>query len=225
MKTNSIYLRCVAAAVAVLAGVSLTANAADEVIPRIAIVDVPLPDAIRNLARQAEFNFIFDPRVPGSEFGPGRFALKPSVTIRLTNASAQTALDALLKEPKLVMVTNPATSVARIALANQSVKPVPASQVGTNSSKEIPLMVMDSVSLTEALAALAREAGLTVALDPKLSVPAFNAQGTVSFRWERITARQALAALFDNYDLVMIEDAVTSAARIVPKTGGEEKRP
>ena len=99
MKTSSIYVRCLVALVtAVVVATTTIANPGDEVIPRIAIVDVPLPDAIRNLARQTELNFIFDPRVPGSEFGPGRFAPKPSVTIRLTNASAQTALDALLKE-------------------------------------------------------------------------------------------------------------------------------
>jgi len=50
-------------------------------------------------------------------------------------------------------------------------------------------------------------------------------QGTVSFRWERITARQALAALLDNYDLVMIGDRVTSAARITQKSDPERNQP
>jgi len=94
------------------------------------------------------------------------------------------------------------------------VKPVPTSQVGTNASSVIPLLVMDSVFLTEAVTKLASAASLAVSLDPKLSATAFDAQGTVSFRWKRITVRQALAALLDNYDLVMVEDPATSTARI-----------
>jgi hypothetical protein len=214
MKTNSIYVRCVAAAVAVLVGVSLTANAADEVIPRIQFENVPLGDAIRNLARQSGFNYILDPRVPGSEFGPGRSAPNPPVSGSWTNVSAPAALNALLKEHKLVMVTNPATSVARIAPANQNVKPVSASQVGTNAGKVIPVMVMDSIPLTDTLTTLGTEAGLKISLDPALPAPGSAAQGMVSIRWERITARQALAALLDNYNLVMTEDTATSTAKV-----------
>jgi hypothetical protein len=223
MKTNSIYVRCIAAAVAVLAGVSLTANAADEVIPRIQFENVPLADAIKNLARQAGFNYVLDPRVPGSDFGPGRTAPNPPVSGSWANVTAQAALNALLKEHKLMMVTNPATSVARIAPANQNVKPVSASQVGTNASKVIPLMVMDFIPLTDTLTTLGTEAGLRITSDPALSAPGSAAQGMVSIRWERITARQALAALLDNYDLVMTEDAETSSARITPKSAPEKK--
>jgi hypothetical protein len=139
--------------------------------------------------------------------------------------TAQAALSALLKEHSLTMVTNPATTVTRIAPANLSVKPVPTSQVGTNTGSVIPLLVMDSVSLTEAVTKLASAASLAVSLDPELSATALDAQGTVSFRWERITGRQALAALLDNYDLVMIEDPATSAARITQKSDPERKQP
>src|SRR5688572_9561772 len=121
MKTNSIYVRSVAAVVAVLASVALSANAAEEVLPRIMFDNVPLADAIRNLARQGGFNYILDPRLPGSDFAPGRTAPNPPVSGSWTNVSAPAALNALLKEHKLVMVTNPATSVARIAPANQNV--------------------------------------------------------------------------------------------------------
>ena len=62
-------------------------------------------------------------------------------------------------------------------------------------------------------------------LDPELSATDFDKQGSVSFRWERITARQALAALLDNYDLVMIEDCATSAARITRKSDPERNQP
>src|SRR5207237_9940230 len=100
--------------------------------------------------------------------------------------------------------------------------PEPTSHVGTNASDIIPLLVMDSVSLIEAVTKLASAASLAISLDPELSATDFDTQGTVSFRWERITARQALAALLDNYDLVMIEDPATSGARISQKLSAIE---
>src|SRR5204863_9063857 len=97
-----------------------------------------------------------------SGFGPGRYVPKLVVTANWTNVTAQAALSALLKEHSLTMVPNPATTVMRIAPANLSVKPVPASHVGTNSASLIPLLVLDSVLLTDALSQLARAAGLAV---------------------------------------------------------------
>src|SRR5216117_2097856 len=225
MKPISIYTKRAVAQAAVLFSAACIVSAADDAIPLIRMVDVPLADAIKTLARQSNLNYILDPHVPSSDFGPGRLAPKLSVTASWTNVTAQAALTALLKEHSLTMVTNPATTVTRIAPANMSVKPAPTSQVGTNTSSIIPVLVMDSVSFTEAVTQLARSASLAVSLDPKLSATDFDAQGAVSFRWERITARQALAALLDNYDLVMIEDPATSAARITQKSDPEKKPP
>ena len=225
MKPISVDTKRAVALAAVLFSAACIVSAADNVIPLIRMVDVPLADAIKTLARQSNLNYILDPHVPGCDFGPGRSAPKISVTASWTNVTAQEALSALLKEHSLTMVTNPATTVTRIAPANLSVKPVPTSQVGTNTSSVIPLLVMESVFLSQAVTQLARSASLAVSLDPKLSATEFDAQGTVSFRWERITARQALAALLDNYDLVMIEDPATSAARITQKSDPERKQP
>jgi hypothetical protein len=225
MKTIILYARrAVACAAVVYAAFALPA--AENTIPRIELNNVPLADAIRNLARQLSLNFVLDPHVPGSDFGPGRLAPKPSVTARWTNVTAQTALSALLKEHKLTMVANPATTVIRIAPVALGVLPVPTSQVGTNTGSIIPLMVMDSVPLTEAVTKLAGAAGLSVSFDAKVSTAALDGQGTVSFRWERLTARQALAALLDNYGLFMSEEPATSIARISsrPKKDGEKER-
>ena len=225
MKPISVGTKRAVALAAVLFSAACIVSAADDVIPLIRMVDVPLADAIKILARQSNLNYILDPHVPGSDFGPGRLAPKLLVTANWTNVTAQAALSALLKEHSLTIVTNPATTVTRIAPANLRVKPVPTSQVGTNTRSIIPLLVMDSVSLIEAVTQLASAASLAVSLDPELSTTEFDAQGTVSFRWERISARQALAALLDNYDLVMIEDAAKSAASITQKSDPDRKQP
>lgn len=79
---------------------------------------------------------------------------------------------------------------------------VPASAVPQD--EVIPLVEMENVRLPDALQQMARKARLNVILDPRLSTPPFN-QLTVTIRWENVTARQALMALLDNYDLVLVE--------------------
>ena len=204
-----------------------SASAADDALPRIQLDNVPLADAIGNLARQANLNYILDPRVPGSAFGPGRLAPKPSITARWTNVTVRTALSALLKEHTLMMVTNPATTVARIVPVDSGVQPVSASQVGASTGSVIPVIGLDFVPVTEAITKLAAVARLSITFDPQVSAPAFDDQGTVSFRWERITVRQALAALLDNYGLAMTEDTATTTARVAlkAKTDGEMRQP
>lgn len=209
-------------ALLILAGAAL---GADHPAPRIELSNVPLVDAIKNLARQSGLNYILDPHVPGSGLGAGRLAVSPSVTALRTNMTAEAALGALIKEHQLTMVASPATTITRIAPAKLRVKPVPAGQVGTNASSVIPLLVLDSVPLTEAVTRIAEAARLTVSLDPKVSAPAIDPQGSVSFRWERVTARQALAALLDNYGLEMTEDTASATARITVRPMVEREQP
>jgi hypothetical protein len=85
---------------------------------------------------------------------------------------------------------------------------------------------MDYVPLTEAITTIAGAARLKVSFDPKVTAPAIDPQGTVSIRWERVTARQALVALLDNFSLAMTEDLASATARISLKPkSGESERP
>ena len=136
-----------------------------------------------------------------------------------------------------MLVTNPTTTVTRIVPADSrvhpvsaspvSASPVSASPVAVNARKIIPLINMDDVPLADAITHLAAAAELKVVFGPGISGPAFNIQGTVSFRWERITARQALAALLNNDGLMMIEDASTPTARVALRANldREKKQP
>src|SRR5437867_12091822 len=132
MKPISIDTKRAIALAAVLFSAACIVSAADDAIPLIRMVNVPLADVIRTLARQSKLNYILDPHVPGSDFGPGRLAPKLLVTANWTNVTAQAALSGLLEAHSLTMVTNPATTVKRISPAYLSVKPVPTGQVGTN---------------------------------------------------------------------------------------------
>jgi hypothetical protein len=68
----------------------------------------------------------------------------------------------------------------------------------------IPVIEMEDVRLTDAIRQLASKARLNIVIDPKLSEPPFD-RTTVTFRWERLTAREALDALLDNHGLTIVE--------------------
>ena len=91
------------------------APAGGEVMPLIVIEDAPLPDAIRNLARQANINMVFDPAilqgVPGPDNKPQP---PPNVSFRFENVTARQALQALLENHKLQLVEDPKTHIARV---------------------------------------------------------------------------------------------------------------
>jgi type IV pilus assembly protein PilQ len=80
----------------------------DEAVPLIVIDDVPLTDAIRNLARQSNLNFQFDPRVTSSN--------QPNVSIRFENVSSQEALNAVLDNYNLVLIKEPRSKIARVTI-------------------------------------------------------------------------------------------------------------
>jgi type II secretory pathway component GspD/PulD (secretin) len=86
-------------------------------IPLIVMDDVPLTDAIKNLARQASLNYLLDPKIAfGQPDASGRLVPQPSVSIRWENITAEQALLALLNNYGLQLVPDPKTKIARITV-------------------------------------------------------------------------------------------------------------
>src|SRR4051812_17416790 len=83
-------------------------NAA-EIVPLIVIDDVPLVDAVKNLARQAGLNYFPDPKLTA-------VTNQPNVTMRLENVTAQDALMAVLETYNLQIIHDPRIKVARITV-------------------------------------------------------------------------------------------------------------
>ncbi len=149
-------------------------------------------------------------------------------------ATAAPAPDAAA--PSAAPAAAPATAAPAAVASNDAAQPAaPASEAVappaevTNPSSTaqpdavIPLIVMDDVPLTDAIRNLARQAGLNYMLDPKVSFGQLLPDGkpagqpSVSIRWEKITAEQALAALLDNYNLQLVQDPKSRIARITTK--------
>ena len=220
-----------AAAASLLLLSTVSGQAADaqaQVIPLITMESVNLTDAIKNLARQAGLNYLLDPSLSEPLVGPdGKVIPPPVVTARFENTTAKDALLEVLKKHDLQMVETPVTKVWRIDRTGRVTSPVDPKWVAADTNT-IPLIAMDSVPLDAALQNLARQAQLNIAVDPAVSRPTLVPGGRpampsmVSVRLEGITARQAIAALVENYDLTLSADAASGAVSIAPRRKADE---
>jgi type II secretory pathway component GspD/PulD (secretin) len=117
--TNAVTAPAAPAAEATLASpaVAVIPLQPGAIIPLIIMDDVPLTDAIRNLARQAGLNYMLDPRISFGQSGAdGKPIAQPSVSIRWENVTASQALQALLNNYSLQTVEDPKSRIARVTV-------------------------------------------------------------------------------------------------------------
>lgn len=88
--------------------------ASSEIVPFIAIDEAELTGAIRQLARQAGINFIFDPGVIAGQNANGDLVVFPPVTVRFENVTALQALEAVLDSYDLALEPNKKTRIAKV---------------------------------------------------------------------------------------------------------------
>ncbi|HWF20201.1 MAG TPA: hypothetical protein VG754_13110, partial [Verrucomicrobiae bacterium] len=215
----------------------VTNKLSTEIIPLIVMDTVPLCDAIRNLAVQADLNYAIDPAIRFEvTLANGERIPQPMVSLKITNQTALQVLDTILSTNNLALLPDAQSGSARIVAAGQNGSPgshlegpyitkVIVEEESTNGTKsdEIPLIVMDDVPVTDAIKNLARQAGVKYALDPKINYGRPDAQGniypqpTVSLRWTNLTAMHALKALLANYNLTWVPNPQTGIARVCIK--------
>ena len=90
------------------------AEATGEALPLVQFEDAPLVDVIKTLARQANLNVVFDPRV--TALGADGKPTQPPVSIRLENVTAQNVLEAVLNNNNLRLEKDPKTRISRITI-------------------------------------------------------------------------------------------------------------
>jgi len=106
-----------AAATNAPADTTAAAPQTNNLIPLIVMDEVPLTDAIKNLARQASLNYMLDPKIPYGSVGPdGRTNPQPTVSLRWENLTADQALGAVLNNYNLTIVSDPKTKISRITV-------------------------------------------------------------------------------------------------------------
>jgi len=92
-------------------------NQPGAIIPLIVMDDVPLTDAIKNLARQAGINYMLDPKIGFGQLDQnGKPTAQPTVSIRWENVSAEQALNAMLGNYNLQIIEDPKSKIARVTV-------------------------------------------------------------------------------------------------------------
>jgi type II secretory pathway component GspD/PulD (secretin) len=93
-------------------------------IPLIQFQDVPLTTAIEALARQANINYLLDPKIGyGQPDANGQIKAEPNLSIRWENIPAQHALEALLSNYGLQLVEDTKTKIYRISMRDPAAPP------------------------------------------------------------------------------------------------------
>jgi len=199
-----------------------------DIIPLIQLERVPVTTAIDNLARQAEINYLLDPKCGFSQPPGLDQRQEPNVSLTWTNLSARDALIGLLNcyGMHLMEITN--TTVSKITLTNSTAGRVDTTWVRQDTNSAIPLVQMNMVPLDDALSNFARVAHLELELSD-LTPPALGSRQnrvstpTLSFRWTSITPRQGIAAICDTFDLSMTHDAAKNLIRISRRGSASSK--
>lgn len=141
-----------------------------------------------------------------------------------TNETATTAAGTV-DTNQTAASTNGAPSEAAPATAESGPTPA-ATEASTNSNSAnavVPTIMMTEAPLTQAIDLLAREAKINYIIDPKVSFGPPGPKGepapapVITFRWENVTAQQALTTLLATYSLQLVEDPKTTIARITIK--------
>ncbi len=121
-----------------------TSRDPNAIMPLIAMEQTPLRDAIRNLARQANLNYMLDPKIPFFQPSADGHTQEPMVDLRLENVTANQALYALLNNYNLGIVEDPNTKIARITVKDPAA-PEPL------INKVIQLKFADTTNMVESV--------------------------------------------------------------------------
>ncbi len=143
-------------------------------------------------------------------------------TVAMPAASADTSSSSAASSNATASATEGGTPAMTAANAEPSGAEGANQTAGatTNTPVNVLPIQFQDVPITTAIENLARLAGINYLLDPKIGYgqPDQNGQikpePTISVRWENVSARQALLAVLDNYNLQLSEDPKTRIGRI-----------
>jgi hypothetical protein len=187
-------------------------------IPLIQFYDVPITTALDNFARLANLDYALDPKIGyGMPDKHGQIVAEPLLTLRWTAVTATQAFVALCENYDLVIFKDPASGVLLIRPNDHPItKFVEGRLLGSDTNGAV-LIAMQDVRLDDALKQLAKKADIKVAIDITALGEDFSTLPVISIRWNDLTPRQAIIALCEIYDLVIVKDAATGVVSIKPE--------
>ena len=193
------------------------------IIPDIKFQDVPITAGLDSLARLAGFNYLLGPEIGyGTPSKSGRIKTGPILDLRWKGVTAKQAFIAVCEECDLIIFKNRASGVIIIRAKDHAIKQsVEGGLLGRDTNQPVTIQ-MQAVRLDQALEQLAKQAGIEITLGSILSeqrdlpdMPSYPGP-LISIRWNNLTPKQAIIALCENYNLVIVKDAATGIVSIKP---------
>src|SRR5436190_1173215 len=151
------------------------------------------------------------PAAVPAETAPATINTETQPVVTAPVAPAETA-------PATAVEATPATPTTVVVEASTN-----ATETASTASTVVPTIMMTDATLTQAIELLARQAKINYILDPKVSYGPPDSKGNpapapiISFRWDNVTAQQALTTLLTTYSLQLVQDPKTSISRITVK--------
>ena len=202
---------------------SNTSTNDSKVLPLVEFHEVPITAAIKNLARQSELNCLIDPQLEQT----WREANEPSISCKIKNVTAKFVLRRILELRHLALLEDVDANIAIIIPKSQIANPLFARILNTEKNSPqhhtngiIPLIMFGDVPITTAIENLARQAGINYMIDPKVSdlwessSSQYVSEPLLTFRFERVTAKNALNSILTLYRFILVEDSVAHVSRI-----------
>lgn len=192
------------------------ANYRTSVVPLIKFEDVPLSIAFENLARQDYIKYLLDPQIDPQYPDSQRIAwVEPVVTKKWIDATATYAFLDICTNWGFKVFRDPEAGVILVRNRSHDVNFVTPDFYGDDTNM-ISLIEFRNVRLSIVLKNLAKQIRLKCIFSPQIDPWQLGYEPQVNIGWENLTARQAFAALCENYDLSIVEYPGTGIIRVEP---------
>jgi hypothetical protein len=153
----------------------------------------------------------------------GQIKDEPSLTVYWHNVTPKQGLIAVCYDYDLTVGKIPDSGIWLIRAKDHPLRNfVDAGLLGSDTGDATTVRFQD-VPLDTAFQNLISQGHVNVILDPAISDFVESSRQklpnspTIFLRWENVTPRQAIVALCEDYDLVIVKDSATGVVRIEPK--------
>lgn len=193
-------------------------NDSTNLIPLIQFEDVPITIALENLARQGHINYLVDLQLGYDQpDANGDIKIQPTFSCHLENITPFDGFIETCDRNDLVVVKDTRLHVLLVRARGHEVNFIPA-DIFSSDTNVIPLIKFVGMPLSRALQNLVKQGGIKCILSPRIDSGGWDSpEPVVTIQWENLTAAQALAAVCENYDLVITKYPVSGIIRIGPQ--------
>ena len=152
----------------------------------------------------------------------GKMKPEPILSLCWRNVTAKQAFIALCENNDLIICKNQASCFITIRSKDRPIKHFVEGDLLGSDTNQLVKIQMQEVRLDHALEQLSKQAGIKILLGSILTeqrdlpdMPSYLGP-LISIHWNNCTPKQAIIALCENYNLIIVKDGITGVVSIKP---------